>query len=429
MFDATACAMTVAAGARLGPYEILALVGSGGMGEVHRAHDPRLGREVAIKVLPAEVASNPDRLARFEREARAVAALNHPNILTIFDVGTAPNSVWTELAPADPCTSSVSTVPYVVTELLHGETLRATMCHRILTQQQALSFAVQIAHGLAAAHAKGIVHRDIKPENVFVTEEGRVKILDFGLATLAASSRDSGVATESSPTGPGNLVGTLGYMSPEQVRGVTVDHRTDIFSLGVVLYELLSGRDPFFRDTTVATLAAILDETPPDLSSLGRGIPSASSGIVRRCLEKDREQRFGSARDLAFALEAVLAAPAGATSLEQVEERSPYPGLSSFTEKDAASFFGREEEVQALWRRLQTRRLLAVIAPSGARQDVVRARWSDPGATRRVEHAVPDAGSETGARARSGLDARAGRRRRGDERVAARRQRAGRQRR
>ncbi len=311
----------------MGPYEILELVGVGGMGEVYRAFDPRLGREVAIKVLPEEVGSDPERLARFEREARAVAALNHPNILTVFDVGLH--------RPDD--TSSTATAPYVVTELLEGETLRELVSRRTPTQRQVLSFAVQVAHGLDAAHAKGIVHRDLKPENVFVTTDGRVKLLDFGLAEVGRpSAADSVEPTASSPTGAGQMVGTVGYMSPEQVRGLPVDARTDVFSLGVVLYELLAGKHPYRRETAIGTLTAILEATPVDLVSLGRGVPPAVSGIVRRCLEKGREERYPSAHDVAVALEAVLPAPAGAALLQEVEERSPYPGLMSFTEKDAA---------------------------------------------------------------------------------------------
>jgi WD40 repeat protein len=344
--------MSLPAGARLGPYEILDLVGAGGMGEVYRARDPRLGRDVAIKVLSAEVGADPGRLRRFEQEARAVAALNHPNILTVFDVGTH--------VAVDP------RIPYVVMELLQGETLREMISRRAPTQRQILSFAVQVAHGLDAAHAKGIVHRDLKPENVFVTTDGRVKLLDFGLAKqLDRLTTTSGEATESAPTAAGQVVGTVGYMSPEQVRGLPVDARTDVFSFGVLLYELLSGAHPFRRETTIGTLTAILEEKPAELVSLGRGIPPALSGIVRTCLEKSREERFHSTHDLARSLEAVLAAPAGAASLEEVEEWSPYPGLSSFTEKDAAHFFGREAEIRALWQRLQNRRLLAVIGPSG----------------------------------------------------------------
>jgi serine/threonine protein kinase len=258
--------MSLSAGTRLGPYEILDLVGAGGMGEVYRARDPRLGREVAVKVLTEGMALEPDRLARFEREGRAVAALNHPNILTVYDVGTHEGA------------------PYVVTELLQGETLRELVSRRVPTARQALGFAVQIAQGLAAAHAKGIVHRDVKPGNVFVTVDGRVKLLDFGLAKLVdRGTSDSLEPTESSPTQAGRLLGTVGYMSPEQARALPLDERTDLFSFGVVLYELLSGRHPFLRETAVGTLTAIVEDTPPELSSVVRGVPPAVSGIVRRC--------------------------------------------------------------------------------------------------------------------------------------------------
>jgi WD40 repeat protein len=348
--------MTLSAGARLGPYEILGLLGAGGMGEVYRARDPRLGREVAVKVLPEAVARDADRLLRFEREARAVAALSHPNILTVFDVGTQPGEG-----------GSAAAVPFVVTELLEGETLREHVSRHSPGRQQLTTFAVQAARGLDAAHVKGIVHRDLKPENLFVTMDGRVKVLDFGLAKLVGQEAGASVeATENSPTGAGQVLGTVGYMSPEQVRSLPVDHRTDIFSLGVVLYELLAGKHPFRRETTVGTLTAILEETPSELASLGRGIPPSLSGIVKRCLEKDRGQRFRSAHDLGLALESVLAAPTGSAALQETGERDPYPGLMSFTEEDAGLFFGRESETQALWQRLRTRRLLAVIAPSGA---------------------------------------------------------------
>ncbi len=340
--------MTLAAGSTLGPYEVIELLGAGGMGEVYRARDPRLGRDVAIKVLPEEVAGDAQRLAFFEREARAVAALNHPNILTVHDVGTHDG------------------VPYVVTELLEGENLRELGSRRTPTVQQILAYVLQAARGLEAAHAKDIVHRDLKPENLFLTTDGRVKVLDFGLAKLV---RREGVQTDaptpSRSTAAGQVVGTVAYMSPEQARGHPVDPRSDVFSFGVVLYELLAGRHPFRRDTTAATLTAIVDETPADLESLGRGIPPAVGGIVRRCLEKVQEDRYGSGHDVAMVLEAVLAAPSEAVSLLEVEERSPYPGLSSFTEKDASMFFGREREVEELWGRLQNRKLLAVIGPSG----------------------------------------------------------------
>ncbi|MGD8897656.1 MAG: protein kinase, partial [Acidobacteriota bacterium] len=349
--------MSLAAGARLGPYEVVELLGAGGMGEVYRARDPRLGRDVAVKVLPEEVASDAQRLAFFEREARAVAALNHPNILTVFDVGTHKG------------------VPYVVTELLEGENVRELVSRRSPTVKQILGYALQAARGLEAAHAKDIVHRDLKPENLFLTTDGRVKVLDFGLAKLVRREEVHTEAPTPSRSGdPGQIVGTVAYMSPEQARGYPVDARSDVFSFGVVLYELLARTHPFRRKTAAATLAAILDETPVDLESLSRGIPPAAGGIVRRCLEKAREDRYGSGHDVVVALDTVLAAPSEAVSLLEVEERSPYPGLSSFTEKDAGVFFGREREIEELWRRIHARKLLAVIGPSGAgKTSLVRA--------------------------------------------------------
>jgi WD40 repeat protein len=341
--------MALIAGTRLGPYEVLGLLGAGGMGEVYRALDPRLGREVAVKVLPEEVGRDRDRLARFEREARAVAALNHPNILTVHDVGTHEG------------------VPYVVTELLEGETLRKASARGRLAAPHVLALAAQVARGLEAAHAKGIIHRDLKPENLFLTTDGRLKILDFGLAKLIADEPlGSDEATESSPSAPGRLLGTVGYMSPEQARGQAVDARSDLFALGVVLHELLSGRHPFRRDTVVATLSAILEETPPDLEATVRGVPATLASVVRRCLEKRPEDRFDSAHDVALALEAATAQPVSVLRGLEARERGPYPGLGSFMEADAGRFFGREAEVEALWAKLRERRLLAVIGPSGA---------------------------------------------------------------
>ena len=345
------------AGKRLGPYEIVSLIGAGGMGEVYRARDPRLGREVAVKVIRGELVEGGDRLRRFEREARAAASLNHPNILTVHDVG------------------SDDGIAYVVTELLEGESLRAVLSRRSPAQRQVLSYAGQVAHGLAAAHHKGIVHRDLKPENLFLTGDGRVKILDFGLAKLeGGATGDGGEASGEGSTRRGVFLGTVAYMSPEQVKALAVDAQSDIFSLGVVLYELLSRRHPFRRETVAATLTAILQEMPPDLTSLDTAIPPALGGIVRRCLEKEKDQRFHSAHDLALALEAVMAVPTGTAAVRDVEDRSPYPGLSSFTERDAAFFFGREAEVESLWQRLQDRRLLAVIGSSGTgKTSLVRA--------------------------------------------------------
>jgi WD40 repeat protein len=344
--------MPLAAGTHLGPYETLGLLGAGGMGEVYRARDARLGREVAVKVLPEQVACDPVRLARLQREARAIAALNHPNILTVHDVGTSAGR------------------SYVVTELLQGETLRQAARSGERPQSELLQLAIQVAQGLEAAHAKGIVHRDIKPENVFVTRDGRAKILDFGVAKLSDGDVEPAAERGQVPnggvaTGAGFALGTVAYMSPEQVRGHPVDHRTDIFSLGVVLYELLSGEHPFRRETAMSTIGAILEETPQELATLSRSIAPALSRVVATCLEKSREARFRSAHDVACAIEAVLAEPAARAGLDQ-EERSPYPGLTSFTEKDAGIFFGRQQEVAELWSRLRTRRLLAVIGPSGA---------------------------------------------------------------
>jgi eukaryotic-like serine/threonine-protein kinase len=270
---------------RLGPYEITAFIGAGGMGEVYRARDTRLGRSVAIKVLPAEFSDDRERLRRFDQEARAVAALNHPNILALYDIG------------------SQNGTSYVVSEFLEGSALRQSLASGALSVRKAIEYAVQIAKGLSAAHAEGVVHRDLKPENLFVTKDGRVKILDFGLAKLTTRSHER--STISGGTTPGLVMGTAGYMSPEQVRGENVNHMSDIFSFGVVLYEMLSGRRAFKRDTDLETMSAILKEEPPDLTTPEARVPSSLSRIVRHCLEKNPEERFQSARDLAFHLEAV----------------------------------------------------------------------------------------------------------------------------
>jgi len=279
----------LAKGTLLGEYEVQSLVGAGGMGEVYRAHDRRLRREVAIKVLPRFVSSDPDRLRRFEQEARAAAALNHPNILAVYQLGTYEGT------------------PYLVSELLDGETLRQQLQRGRLPVRRAIDCDVQIARGLAAAHEKGITHRDLKPENLFVAKDGRVKILDFGLAKLTRSdSNPSHTApTLSSETDPGIVMGTVGYMAPEQVRGQTADHRADIFAFGAILYEVLTGQRAFRKPTSVETMNAIINEEPASLSSLAPGVPLALQRIVQRCLEKSPEQRFQSAHDLAFALEAL----------------------------------------------------------------------------------------------------------------------------
>ena len=279
--------MTLSAGTRLGPYEILSPIGAGGMGEVYRARDSKLKRDVAIKVLPQSLAADADALARFEREALAVAALSHPNILAIFDFGTHEGTT------------------YAVTELLEGETLRGKIETGPISQKQAVDYALQVVKGLSAAHEKGIVHRDLKPENLFVTRDGHLKILDFGLAKkveAVAPEEQTNAPTGSGHTEPGVVMGTAGYMSPEQIKGLPVDHRSDIFSFGAILYELLSGKKAFRRQTNAETMAAILMQEPPELSESGRNISPALDHIVKHCLEKDRDNRFQSAKDVAFAL-------------------------------------------------------------------------------------------------------------------------------
>src|SRR5262245_4351580 len=286
--------MPLAPGSRLSPYEVVGPLGAGGMGEVYRARDPRIGREVALKLLPASLADDRDRLQRFEREARMAGSLNHPNLLSLFDVGTHDGA------------------PYLVTEMLEGATLRGLLTGGSLPPRKAVEYGVQIARGLAAAHEKGIIHRDLKPENLFVTRDGRVKVLDFGLAKLTrpgeAEKARPEVSTATSPTDAGVLLGTVGYMSPEQVRGQPADERSDIFALGAVLYEMLSGRRAFKRDSQVETLNAILKEEPPEIGGPGPPIPPGVERIVRRCLEKDPGERFRSSHDVAFALEAISGA-------------------------------------------------------------------------------------------------------------------------
>lgn len=282
--------MAVPPGTRFGPYEILASIGAGGMGEVYRARDPRLGRDVAIKILPATYSTDPDRLRRFEQEARAASALNHPNILTIYDIG------------------EHTAGPYVVSELLEGETLRERMSGTPLPQRRVTQFALEIASGLAAAHDKGIVHRDLKPENIFITKDDRIKILDFGLAKLTSPTElepEGEAPTLRVDTEPGMIIGTAGYMSPEQVRGIVPDHRSDIFAFGAVLYEMLAGKRAFKGESKVDTMSAILKEDPSDIIDTNRRIGPGLERIVRHCLEKNPAHRFNSARDLAFAIEAL----------------------------------------------------------------------------------------------------------------------------
>lgn len=283
--------MPIDEGTRLGRYEIRSKIGEGGMGEVYRAFEPKIGREVAIKVLPSALSADQDRLARFEQEARMAGALNHPNILVIHHIDTHDGS------------------PYIVSEMLEGETLRERMGGVALSQRKAIDYALQIANGLAAAHEKGIVHRDLKPENIFLTKDGRVKILDFGLAKLTDSAgspqSQTDVPTRKVNTDPGTVMGTVGYMSPEQLRGENADARSDIFSFGTVFYEMLSGKRAFHRNSMPETMSAILKEDPPDLCTTNKTVSPALERLVHHCLEKNPEERFHSARDLAFAIESV----------------------------------------------------------------------------------------------------------------------------
>ena len=286
------------------------------MGEVYRARDEQLNRDVAIKVLPEAFSQDADRLRRFEQEAQAAGTLNHPNILAVYDVGTHEGS------------------PYIVSELLAGEELREQLNDGSLPQRKALDYAQQIAQGLAAAHERGITHRDLKPENLFITTDGRVKILDFGLAKLRpqrSESVSSEIDTRKQITDPGTVMGTVGYMSPEQVRGHEADHRSDIFSFGAILYEMLTGQRAFRRDTMAETLTAILKEEPRDITETNSRVPAQLERIVRRCLEKKPERRFHSAHDLGFALEAVSTPSASSTvtalgpSTELPTRKEPMP--------------------------------------------------------------------------------------------------------
>ncbi|HEX7668013.1 MAG TPA: serine/threonine-protein kinase [Polyangiaceae bacterium] len=282
--------MPLPVGTRLGPYEILAPLGAGGMGEVYRARDSRLRREVAVKVLPDRLSGDREYRARFEREARAVAAISHPNILAIHDFGEEGG------------------VFFLVTELLEGETVREKLLRERFSWRKAVEIGSATAEGLSAAHGKGIVHRDLKPENVFLTSAGLVKILDFGLARPSAvpSAEQTSAPTESVATEPGTALGTVGYMSPEQVSGQPADARSDIFSFGCLLYEMLTGRRAFGRASPGETMAAILRDQPPDPSKAERNLPPGLDRVVRRCLEKSPGERFQSANDLSFALRELL---------------------------------------------------------------------------------------------------------------------------
>ena len=294
--------MTLSAGTKLGRYEIRSVVGVGGMGEVYRARDEKLNRDVAIKVLPVSFSQDSDRLLRFEKEAQAAGSLNHPNILAVYDIGTHDRA------------------PYVVSELLEGESLKKRLGDGPIAQRKAIDYGVQIARGLAASHERGIVHRDLKPDNLFITKDDRVKILDFGLAKLIEPA-DNGnaqtdIATRKVHTDPGTVLGTVGYMSPEQVRGRQVDHRSDIFSFGTVLYEMLAGQRAFHGESAVETLNAILKDEPKELATNNANITSPMERVVWHCLEKSPDRRFQSATDIAFALESLSGASSGSTQTE-----------------------------------------------------------------------------------------------------------------
>ncbi len=327
--------MALAPGTRLGPYEVLSPIGAGGMGEVYRARDPRLGRQVAVKVLPEEVASSRERLRRFEREAQAASGLNHPNVVTIHDVGETDG------------------VPWIAMELVEGSSLRQLMAGGALPPKQVLSVGAQLAAGLARAHGSGIVHRDLKPENVMVTPEGLVKILDFGLAKAAAEPFEGTEApTATRQTGAGVVLGTVGYMSPEQATGRPVDHRSDQFALGAILYEMASGRRAFRRPTPMETLTAILREEPEPLSSIQPATPAALASIVERCLAKEPDGRYHSTRDLE-------------RDLAEVRDRASGPPRPTAPNRGG--------------RRLRTAALLAVLAlAAGALVVVLRARARSP---------------------------------------------------
>jgi len=325
--------MALSAGARLGVYEIGSPLGAGGMGEVYRARDPRLGRDVAIKVLPAEFNADVDRLRRFEQEARAAAALNHPNVLAVYDIGSHDGS------------------PYIVSELLDGETLSARLAGGAVTVRKTIELVSQLVCGLAAAHAKGIVHRDLKPDNVFVTRDGRVKILDFGLAKTAPIAAGGADVTRAPQTLDGTVLGTVGYMAPEQLRGEPVDARADIFAVGVILHELVTGEPPFRRGSAAETMTAVLREEPPDLA-VQPGTPATLACIVRRCLEKDPINRFQSARDLGFALETTGDVATGPTAKTKAEDRSiavlPFANMSADPDSEYFSDGLAEELINAL---------------------------------------------------------------------------------
>ncbi len=326
--------MRVLPGQALLHYRLVEKIGAGGMGDVWRAVDTRLGREVAVKVISERLAQDVDALARFEREARAVAALSHPNVLALYDVGREDG------------------VPYVVTELLQGATLRTRLAEGPMKPRAAVEVALQVAQGLSAAHTRGLLHRDLKPENVFVAGDGGVKILDFGLARFeAASTRGAGVAIDEDartligPTMAGTLIGTPGYMSPEQIRGQVADPRSDLFAFGAVLYEMLSGRRAFHSSTNADTLSAVLHDEPPSFPAAS-GVDPGLDQIVRKCLKKDREERYPSARELIQALQSALSGAPG--SVDPAIAVLPFVDMSQSKDQDYFCEGMAEEIISAL---------------------------------------------------------------------------------
>jgi hypothetical protein len=330
------------AGTRVGSYEIVSWLGAGGMGEVYRARDTKLGREVALKTLPAELARQPERLARLRQEARILASLNHPGIATLFGLEDSDGGV-----------------PVLVMELVEGETLQERLRRGPLPPHTALTVAHEIARALEAAHRRGVLHRDLKPANVHLTLDGGVKLLDFGLAkVLLEAQLDSGFSTET-----GSVVGTASYMSPEQAQGQELDRRSDVWAFGCVLFELLSGRKAFGASSPSGAVAAVLTQEP-DWEALPESTPPVVRRLLERCLQKDKERRLRDVGDACLELEEHIGLPA--RPRREGAEARPYPGLSPFTEAEAEDFFGREGEVEALWEKVRRRKLLALIGPSGA---------------------------------------------------------------
>ena len=372
--------MTISVGTRLGPYEILSPLGAGGMGEVYRAKDARVDRMVALKVLPEKFFEDSERRGRFEREAKLLASLNHPGIAVLYSFEEIPGS---SLSPA-----SQSTLHILVMELLEGETLRSALAGAKVSTKKALEWARQMAQGLAAAHEKGIVHRDLKPENVFVTKDGRIKILDFGLAKLTEAEESPNVTnlpTAARGTEPGMVMGTLGYMSPEQVKGKPADARSDIFSFGAILYEMLSGQRAFHRETAAETISAILREEPPELSVTNQSVSPELERIVRYCIEKNPEQRFHSAHDLALTLDQLNSATSSASGTQRGLPRARRwrKGVMAATAVVAlaAAFYA--------WKRLSPPRLLHVERLTPSSRIISSARFLPDGKSI-VYTAAPD---------------------------------------